>query len=211
MQQIMTPSQFYFPYFFNLEKFNEFLLPFSLSSYVTNDEKLNMPENLIIIQKTAVGFLNSSISLLTIPFGATLMVEGDNLNYWSTDYDTINISQIELSNLSEQSITTNKKIDLLKFSLGHNKINTGLDLNNFVTYVRKESLKYDQAYYERFVLVFINNDDIIILPFDWFNKSGGDYGYVWPATAQFDKKRNKLYGHGMRMGDFTVDVDMWSL
>ena len=169
-----------------------------------------MPEDLII-QKTDFGSLKSSISFLTIPFGATLMVQEDKLNYWSTDYDTLDISQIQLSNLSEPSIIINKEINLLNFSLGHNKINTGLDLNDFVTYVRKESLKYDQAYYEKFVLVFINNDDITILPFDWFNKTGGDYGYVWPATAQFDKERNKLYGHGMRMGDFTVDIDMENL
>ena len=170
-----------------------------------------MPEDLIITKKKALDYLNPTMSLLTIPFGATLMVQEDKLNYWSTDYDTLDISQIQLSNLSEPSITTNKKIDLLNFSLGHNKINTGLNLNDFVTYVRKESLQYNQAYYEKFVLVFINNDDITILPFDWFNKTGGDYGYVWPATAQFDKERNKLYGHGMRMGDFTIDIDMASL
>ena len=99
----------------------------------------------------------------------------------------------------------------MQFSLGHNKIDTGLDLIDFVTYIRKQDLKYDQDYYEKFVIVFINKDHINILPFDWFNKSGGDYGYVWPATAQFDKERNKLYGQGMRMGDFTVDIDKASL
>lgn len=207
----MTPSQFYFPYFFNLDKFNKALSPFGLSSYVTNNDKTKMPEDLIITEKKALSFLKSKTTLLTIPFGATLMVHNDKLNYWSTDYDTLDITQIQLSSLSNTPITTNKKIDLLKFSLGHNKVDTGLDLNDFVTYVRKEDLKYDQDYYEKFVLVFINKDDINILPFDWFNKTGGDYGYVWPATAQFDKERNKLYGHGMRMGDFTVDIDKASL
>ena len=170
-----------------------------------------MPQDLIIIEKKAFSFLKSKKTLLTIPFGATLMVQNDKLIYWSTDYDTLNITQVELPSLSNTPITTNKKIDLLKYSLGHNKADTGLDLNDFVTYVRKEDLKYDQDYYEKFVLVFINKDDINILPFDWFNKTGGDYGYVWPATAQFDKERNKLYGHGMRMGDFTVDIDKASL
>jgi len=207
----MTPIQFYFPYFFTLDKFNKTLSPFGLSSYVTTNEKTKMPEDLIITEKKALSFLKSKITLLTIPFGATLMVQNDKLNYWSTDYDTLDITQIQLSSLLDTPIRINKKIDLLNFSLGHNKIDTGLDLNDFVTYVRKEGLKYDQDYYEKFVLVFINKDEINILPFDWFNKTGGDYGYVWPATAQFDKERNKLYGHGMRMGDFTVDIDKASL
>ena len=207
----MTPTQFYFPYFFNLDKFNKTLSSFGLSSYVTNNEKTKMPQDLIITEKKALSFLKSKTTLLTIPFGATLMVQNDKLNYWSSDYDTLDITQIQLSNLSSIPTTTNKKIDLQKFSLGHSKIDTGLDLNNFVTYVRKEDLKYDQDYYEKFVLVFIDKDDINILPFDWFNKTGGDYGYVWPATAQFDKERSKLYGHGMRMGDFVIDIDKASL
>jgi hypothetical protein len=207
----MTPTQFYFPYFFNLDKFNETISPFGLSSYVTNNEKTKMPEDLIITEKKALSFLKSKKPLLTIAFGETLMVQNDKLNYWTTDYDTLNITQIGLSHLAQTSISVNEKIDLLKFSLGHNKIDTRLNLNDFVTYVRKEDLKYDQDYYERFVLVFINKDDINIVPFDWFNKTGGDYGYIWPAIAQFDKKRNKLYGQGMRMGDFTVDIDEASL
>ena len=151
--------------------------------------------------------MKSKSALFTIPFGATLMVQDDKLFYWSTDYDTIDITQIELSALVDTIIKINQKIDLLQFSFGHNKFDTDLDLTDFVTYTRKENLKYDQDYYERFVLVFINKGDINIIPFDWFNKTGGDYGYVWPATAQFDKERNKLYGQGMRMTDFVIDLD----
>ena len=170
-----------------------------------------MPQDLIITEKKALSFFKSKTTLLTIPFGATLMVQNGKLNYWSTDYDTLDITQIQLAKLADTPIIVNRKIDLLKFSLGHNKFDTDLDLNSFVTYIRKENLKYDQEYYEKFVLVFINKDDINILPFDWFNKTGGDYGYVWPATAQFDKERSKLYGHGMRMGDFIIDIDKASL
>jgi hypothetical protein len=207
----MTPTQFYFPYFFNLDKFNKTLSSFSLSSYVTNDEKTKMPQDLVITEKTSLSFFKSKSSLLTIPFGATLMVQNGKLNYWSTSYDMLNVTQIQLADLAKTPIMMNREIDLLKFSLGHNKFDTDLDLNNFVTYIRKQNLSYDQEYYEKFVIVFINKDDINILPFDWFNKTGGDYGYVWPATAQFDKERNKVYGHGMRMGDFTIDIDKASL
>ena len=204
----MTPTQLYFPYFFTLDKFNKALSPFGLSSHLTYDDKTKMPNDLVITKKS---LFKSMPTLLTMPFGATLMVHNDNLLYWSTDYDTLDIKQIQLSNLTDTIQTKNQKINLLQFSLGHNKFDTDLDLNDFVTYIRKEDLKYDQDYYEKFVLVFINKGDINIVPFDWFNKSGGDYGYVWPATAQLDKEKGKLYGHGMRMGDFKVDIDKASL
>jgi hypothetical protein len=203
----MTAAQFYFPYFFNPAKFNEALSPFDLSSYMTYNDKTKMPEDLIITEKGGFKFFKIKTPLLTIPFGATLMIQNDQLNYWSTGYDRLDITQIQLSNLAKAPIQKSKEIDLLKFSLGHNKFDIGLELNDFVTYVRKEDLKYDQDYYEKFVLIFINKDDIHIFPFDWFNKTGGDYGYVWPATAQFEKEGNKLHGQGMRMKNFTIDID----
>ena len=188
-------------------------MPFGLSSCLTIDDKTKMPESLIVTEKETFGFFKSKAALLTIPFGSTLMVQNDKLNYWSTDYDTLDITQVHLHNLVNAPIpiATNEKIDLLQFCLGHNKIDTRLDLIDFVTYTRKEEIKYDQDYYEKFVIIFINKPDINIVPFDWFNKSGGDYGYVWPATAQFDQQKHKLFGNGMRMGDFTVDIDMASL
>lgn len=200
----MTAVQFYFPYFFNLDKFNKSLSQFGLSSDLTYNEKTKMPNELLIKKKS---FFKSTPTLFTISFGATLMVHNDKLFYWSADYDILNISQIELRDLSNTIKLKNQKIDLRQFSLGHNKFNTDFEINNFVTYTRKEDLKYDQGYYEKFVLVFISKGDINIIPFDWFNKSGGDYGYVWPATAQFDKEKNKLYGQGMRMDDFVIDIE----
>jgi hypothetical protein len=74
-----------------------------------------------------------------------------------------------------------------------------------VTFVRKEDLTYHQEYFERFAIVIINTSDINIIPFDWFNKTGGDYGYVWPATARMEK--NRLYGQGMRMANFSLELD----
>ena len=204
----MTPTQFYFPYFFNLDKFNKSLSSFGLSAHLTYDERTKMPNNLLINKKS---FFKSTPTLLSIPFGATLMVNNDKLFYWSTEYDILNINQIQLTDLTDVNKLKNQKIDLRQFLLGHNKFDTDLEITDFVTYIRKEDLKYDQDYYEKFALVFISRNDINIIPFDWFNKSGGDYGYVWPATAQFDKERNKLYGQGMRMADFTINIEKASL
>lgn len=196
----MTPTQHYFPYFFNLDTFNKELKVFGLSSFVTYNSKTQMPDTLSLIKR------DSKAALLTIPFGATLMVQNDKLFYWDTDYDEIDIKQITLLNLIENAIFKNLKVDLLQFSFGQNKIDTELDLIDFVTYVRKKDLKYDQDYYDQFVIVLINKTEINIIPFDWFNKKGGDYGYVWPATAKLDKSKCKLYGQGMRMSDFTIDL-----
>lgn len=203
----MTASQFYFPYFFDLDKFNNLLAEFGLSSYLTMDDKIKMPKELVVTKKNFLNFLKPKSPLLTIPFGATLMVQNDNLFYWSTGYDKIDITRIDLKNPVDTVISSSQKIDLLQYSLGHNKFDNNLDLREFITYVRKENLKYDQDYYEKFVLVFINKNDINLIPFDWFNKSGGDYGYVWPAIAKFDKEKSKLYGQGMRMSDFAIDIE----
>jgi hypothetical protein len=195
----MTPFQHFFPYFFDLDKFNKELKPLQLYSYVTSESKTKMPESLVLSKH------GSKDVLLSISFGTTLMVQGDKLLFWQSDYDLLDISVIQLINISQQPNQLNRKIDLLKFKLGHNQIDHYLNLCDFVTFVRKEDLKYEQDYYEKFVIVIINNDDINIIPFDWFNKTGGDYGYVWPATARLDK--GKLYGQGMRMNDFTVELD----
>jgi hypothetical protein len=134
------------------------------------------------------------------------MVQESNLVYWKSDYDTLDITQLELNRRETDLKPRECKIDLSKLSLGHNKPEVDLDLKDFVTYVRKSDLKYEEEYYERFVFVIINSNDIRLIPFDWFNRNGGDYGYVWPATARIDSD-NKLHGQGMRMSDFQIDID----
>ena len=200
----MTPIQFYFPYFFKIDTFNKELKPFGLSSYITYNSKTQMPDSLIITKHQLFGLIGSKPTLLTIPLGVTLMIQLDNLFYWKTDYDIIDITQTKLDSLENPTKQISRTIDLEKTSIGHNNINTDLELVDFVTFVRKQDLTYKQDYYEKFAIVIINKDDINIIPFDWFNEKGGDYGYVWPATARLDKE--KLYGQGMRMSDFCIKL-----
>ena len=195
----MTPTQYCFPYFFTLQAFNKELSSFNLASSVTYDKKSQMPESLLLTEK------HSTDVLLTVPFGATLMFESDKLFYWKTDTNLIDIVQVELSTLIEDPEVRNTKIDLSKFELGSSNIRTYLDVNQLVTYTRKDSVTYNQDYYENYVIVIIERERINLIPFDWFNKTGGDYGYVWPATARLDEVR--LYGQGMRMANFTVELD----
>jgi hypothetical protein len=203
----MTPTQYYFPYFFDLDFFNKAIKPLGLSSYLTYDSKTKMPDELILTKYKFFNLRKSKTALYSIPFGATLMVQNNNLFYWKTDYDSLDITQIKLSKLTNTVEIKNHEINLLHFSIGHNKIDTTLDLIDFVTYIRKADLKYDQDYYEKFTIVFIHKNDINIIPFDWFNKLGGDYGYVWPAVARLNKEQKKLHGQGMRMDKFTVDIN----
>jgi len=195
----MTPTQYCFPYFFTLQAFNKELSSFNLASSVTYDKKSQMPESLLLTEQ------RSTDVLLTVPFGATLMFESDKLFYWKTDTNLIDIVQVELSTLIEDPEVRNTKIDLSKFELGSSNIRTYLDVNQLVTYTRKDSVTYNQDYYENYVIVIIERERINLIPFDWFNKTGGDYGYVWPATARLDEVR--LYGQGMRMANFTVELD----
>lgn len=195
----MTPTQYYFPYFFYLDNFSKEVESFGLAASVTYNSKTEMPDMLMLTRK------GSQDVLYSIPFGATLMVQDDKLFFWKTDYDLLDITQINLGDGANTTKHPNQRIGLLKFKTGHNEFATDLDLRDLVTFVRKEDLTYQQDYYEKFVILIINKNDINIIPFDWFNKTAGDYGYVWPATARLDKE--KLYGQGMRMDNFTVELD----
>ena len=86
----------------------------------------------------------------------------------------------------------NFKIDISKMSLGTNIYQTYLGLNNFATFVRKNDLKYDLPYYESYVIVIIENEKVKLIPYDKFNKLGGDYGYVWPAIAKIDTQNHHV-------------------
>ena len=100
------------------------------------------------------------------------------------------------------------RIDLGGLKTGLNK--TGLDtgLNYFVTFARKSGLKYDQQKHDNFVIVVINDASVTLVPFDWFNMNGNDQGYIWPAIAQLDLRKQKLRGNGMRMNYFEIDLEL---
>jgi hypothetical protein len=108
----MTPTQHYFPYFFYLDIFNKDIKAFGLSSSFTINNKTNLPDTLSILKH------DSQDAILTIPFGANLMIDGDKLLYWTTDYDTLDITQIQLIQLESSTRLLNKKIDLTSLSPG---------------------------------------------------------------------------------------------
>lgn len=190
----MTPRQFYFPYFFDERHFRKLISQFNLTTEVKFNERTKMASELELICEKE--------TMLTIEFGQSLMIRGEHLIIWSTDKDTLSIKKIDLEFNGEPQII---EIEIPKLQLGINQIENSLSLINFITYVRSEKIKYDLDYYETFVIVVITDNVVEIIPFDWFNEKGGDYGYVWPALAQIDTNGN-LIGSGMRMENFKVEL-----
>ncbi len=203
----MTPTQYYFPYFFDHTAFNKTLIPFGLSSYLVQDSKTQMPKELVITEKHLFNFSFTNKRLLTVTFGATLMIKGSKLFYWYTETNLLDIIQVDLRSLIHDPELLNTKIDLSQLHVGENSLQAYLDLSYLVTYARKDDIIYEQDYYENFVIVVISKKQTQLTPFDWFNKTKGDYGYVWPAIAQLDIQKNMLYGKGMRMSDFSLELN----
>ncbi len=196
----MTTQQYYFPYFFDLAIFNDSLMTFGLFAKQSINSKTQLPDRLDIYQ------LETKNSLLTIPFGVTLTISNDAIIYWTMEYDTIDLTKFDLNLPADIQGAKTERLDLRQFALGQNEFKSSLDINELVLFARKTELKYNQDYYEKFVIVLIDKQKLEIIPFDWFNKTGGDYGYVWPAVARYDSNNRKLYGRGMRMNDFVIEI-----
>ena len=202
----MTPKQYYFPYFFNQNELNKSLKEFGLSTKVVIDRKTKMANRLIITETTKFNLFKKENELLEIPFWTTLMIVNSELIYWKTEEDIIDIVKVDLKELRNAVETQNSVINISTMKIGNNVYQSYLGLNNFVTFVPKSNLKYDQEYFENFVIIIINEQDIKLIPYEELNKKGGDYGYVWPAILRMDIENKKLYGKGMRMTDFEINI-----
>jgi hypothetical protein len=142
---------------------------------------------------------------MEIPFGMTVMIQQNDLLFWKTDYNSIDIFKINLENLEDGYDQLHDTIPI-NISSNNYGFTPTIELTDFVTYVRMDELKYEMEYYEKFAIVIIDKLHIQVIPFDSFNKTGGDYGYVWPALAQLDLSALKIHGVGMRMSNFIVDL-----
>lgn len=194
----LTNRQYYFPYFFDEYDFKKSISAIGLTCEIDFSSKTNMAERLRL--------LNNGQSL-NLEFGTRIMVDNHFLTTWKTNTDIIDITIFPIVK-HRLDFNTRKifQIDISKLVLGKNQTTEDYELTNFVSYLRKSDLKYSLPFSEHFVIIIINKNNVELIPFDWFNKTGGDYGYVWPAIAQLDIKNNRIIGKGMRMNDFTVDL-----
>jgi len=193
----ITPTQYCFPYFFDELEFKGNIEQFGLQYKLSFDEEKGGYLPLILF--------NHQDFNLSINYFTYLMFDlNRNLMIWNTEEDMINISKMSINDGLVNK--TDFKINLKDLPAGKNKLNADYGLSNFVTYVRKSDIKYELDCYENFAIVIIDNGSINIIPFDWFNKTGGDYGYVWPATAKLNLRSFELAGKGMRIGDFKIQL-----
>ena len=203
----MTSQQYYLPYFFDQTKFDSSITKFGLESKIIYNEQSTLAEKLYLIEKRLFGVLSEVKIVAEIPFGETLMIDGDNLVYWNAENDLIEVTKVNLAKVQSDSEVFSTAIDICSLPFGVSVYSNELGLENFVTFVRKSDLKYDLEYFENFVVVIITQNTITLKPFNSFNKLKGDYGYVWPAIAQIDLEKNLLLGRGMRMADFQIDLN----
>lgn len=194
---VTTPVQYCFPYFFDERQFKRQIEKLDLSYALTINENTDLYNPLSI-------FNNSGFSLQIDYFNCVMFDSLGSMLIWNNEEDRIRISKVNLINGVLKKVDFD--ISLLDFKQGKNQLDVDYGLSNFITYVRKKDIKYNLQYFEKFAIVIINQNNINIIPFDWFNKTGGDYGYVWPAIAQLDLNSFELNGKGMRMGDFKVQL-----
>lgn len=190
----LTSRQFYFPYFFDKRVFSKLISPFGLMAEVRCNEKTKIASELNLISQKEIK--------LTIGFGQSLMVQDGDLMIWSANKGSLIINKFNLEFNSEPKTI---EIEIQKLEIGVNQFENDLGLTNFVTYIRSDKIKYNLDFHESYGIIIITGNTVELIPFDWFNEKGGDYGYVWPAVAQLDSNEN-LIGDGMRMGCFKIGI-----
>jgi len=103
-------------------------------------------------------------------------------------------------------ITENLKIGVNSFEFPEEY----KQIDEILIFATKENLYTNippEEYYAKYVLLSIRplEGEIEIIPLDWFNKSGDDFGYVWPTRIARHKKNGNLHGQGVRMSNFILD------
>ncbi|WP_121810126.1 hypothetical protein [Mucilaginibacter kameinonensis] len=194
---LITPVQYCFPYFFDEYDFKSLIEQMGLQYKLSFDTKTRLFNSLSI-------FNNHNFNFFINCFTNLMFDQNGDLIIWKTEEDVINFSKIKTNYGLINKIDFT--IELKGLHAGKDELGNNYGLSNFVTYVRKSSINYDFDYAENFAIVIINNSSIDIIPFDWFNKKGGDYGYVWPATAQLNLGTFELTGKGMRMENFSIQL-----
>jgi len=144
--------------------------------------------------------------LIEIGFREFMMIRDNRFYAWQKYTDGLEIRQFLLDQEDVQASLLMEFVDTLEPPVGRHTRPTILTYEYFVTFIRKENLLRNQDFHEQYVIVLLHGEQLFILPFDSFNETGGDPLYRWPALALLDVEAGKLYGHGMRMGDFMVPL-----
>jgi hypothetical protein len=202
----MTPVQYHFPYFIEFSQFDADLAPFQWIARIEIPQNKNESEILVVEPQEMKDETRKVSTALRFDFGTFLMVQGHLLFAWRRYRDGLLIRQYDLREADPQISMLEEFVDIAATDPGTHAHSSRLAYQHFVTFIRKPNLTVHEDYHERYVIVMLHEETITIIPFASFNETGGDPLYMWPALATLDPDTGKLYGHGMRMGSFTVQV-----
>ncbi len=202
----MTPIQYHFPYFIEPGNLNADLAPLQWIARIEIPQSKNESEILVLEPIGIKDETGKPGPPLRFDFGTFLMVQGHTLFAWSRYEDGLLIRQYDLREENPGSSMAEDFIDIMTTDTGKHQRPTRMAYHHFVTFIRKPNLIVKEDYHEQYVIVLLHEDVVNIIPFDNFNETGGDPLYMWPALATLDPDTGKLYGHGMRMGSFTVQL-----
>ena len=202
----MTPFQYHFPYFFDLARFNADLAPYHWVARNVQPQSKNESESILLEPTDTKDGSGKQSPSLHFDFGTFLMVHNHLLYAWRRYEDGLLIRQYDLREVNPEISMLEEFIDIMATEPGRQAHTTRMTFHHFVTFIRKPNLIVKEDYYERYVIILLHEEFLTLIPFDTFNKTGGDPLYMWPALATLDPETGKLYGHGMRMGSFTVQV-----
>ncbi|HZV69503.1 MAG TPA: hypothetical protein VFG10_08165 [Saprospiraceae bacterium] len=201
----MTPFQYHFPHFLEIEKLNQELHPFNLSAHLFIDHDQKDAEYLAIGTRKQDSNTSPSQNLL-FPYGTFLMIQNSSLFTWQKYHEGLEIRKYDLTHQDIHSSMKSDLVNILKCSPGKHLHADKLQFDHFITFSRKENLITPDESFEKYVIVHLNKYHLTIIPFDEFNETGGDPMYKWPALATLDLNSGKLHGIGMRMGTFTIQL-----
>lgn len=203
----MTPFQYHFPHFLDIEKLNQSLASFGLSVHLFTDRYQNTTEHLIIENVKHDSNSNPNHRLV-FSYGTFLMIHNSSLFTWQKFSEGLEICQYNLAQHDIKTSMQSEFVNVLDLTPGRHPHPTPLQYDHFITFIRKENLITPDASFEKYVIVVLHEQNMTIIPFDDFNETGGDPMYKWPALASLDLTTGKIHGIGMRMGTFTIQMQI---
>ena len=204
----MTPIQFHYPYFIVIDKFNAELSPLHWSARLVDSVNTEDGEYLVVERLLAAQDDNRNPDAIRIDFGTFLMVFGQRLYVWNRYADGLEIRQYHLDHEDVQGTMITDFVEIGPLVPGTQPHPNMMSYDHFVTFIRKPDLVTKEDYYEKYVIIHLHGQSVTMIPFDSFNETGGDPLYMWPALAVLDISKGLLHGLGMRMGSFTLSLDV---
>ena len=202
----MTPLQYHYPYFIQIERFNEDLLATGWKARIV--PPAGKHEEYLVIERQNIDPAQQSMHALRIDFRTFLMVSGQMLYAWIRYSDGLEIRQYHLDHEDVQSTMIIDFVEISPLVPGTQPRPTKMSYDHFVTFIRKPDLVTKEDYYEKYVIIYLHGQSVTMIPLDSFNETGGDPLYMWPALAVLDISKGQLHGVGMRMGSFTISLDL---